>query len=55
MLRQGDVYALKKTSRVSDEVLWDTHHSYDPERRLVHEYSAALHGDVAIPASWRGV
>ena len=57
VLRQGDVYAVElKTSRVSDEVLWGTHHSYDPERRrLVHEDSAAPHRDVVIPASWRGV
>ena len=57
VLRQGDVYALElKTSRVSDDVLWGTHHRYDPQRRrLVHEDAAAPHGDVVIPASWRGV
>ena len=57
VLRQGDVYALElKTSRVSDDVLWGTHHRYDPERRrLVHEDADAPHRDVVIPASWRGV
>ena len=57
VLRQGDVYAVElKTSRVSDEILWGTHHRYDREaRRLVHEDSAAPHGDVVIPAEWKGV
>ena len=57
VLRQGDVYAVElRTSRVSDEILWGTHHSYDREtRRLVHEDSAAPHRDVVIPISWRGV
>ena len=57
VLRQGDVYALElRTSRISDDVLWGTHHSYDPERRrLVHEDADAPHGDIVIPAEWKGV
>ena len=57
VLRQGDVYAVEMRRRsVNDVALEDTHHRYDAEaRRLVHEDEGVRHGDLVIPADWRGV
>ena len=57
ILRQGDVYVLELRRRgVNDAALAGTRHRYDADaRRLVHEDEGARHGDLVVPADWRGV